>query len=300
MPKSLRQSLLLETLITWLLSARFLHQHGKITVIVAYGPTEISEETEQHLFSDTLRNLIQDVPPHDITIVLTDFNATISAEVCDPQQPITGPIFIDPFTNDNGNRSEPFAGRNLCISDTWFPRKQIHHWTWYSPDGATRKATTIFLISQRWRSFITNCRVYRGAEIGNTDHRLLIADMKLKLKANPSNKFQPRLNSAKLADPVIQTSYQCSISNRFNALANDNSDNWQHFKQEVCKAAEETIGRTRPSPKQPWISMETLKIIDLRREARLRGDTNGHVSMVCAMQPSAETVKYLGWDNPPC
>ncbi|XP_042869479.1 craniofacial development protein 2-like [Penaeus japonicus] len=226
----------------------------------AFGPTEISKENDQDLFSDNLRNLIQDVPPHDITIVLSDFNATISAEACDPRQPIPGPIFIDSFTNDNGNRLLNLCRfNNLCISDTWFPRKQIHHWTWYSPDGTTQKPNDHILISQRWRFITTNCRVYRGAEMGNTDHRLLIADMRLKLKANPTNKSQPRLNSAKLADPVMKTSYQCSISNRFNALANDNSDNWQHFKQEVCKAAEETIGRTRPSPEQPWISMETLK-----------------------------------------
>ncbi|XP_042890431.1 uncharacterized protein LOC122265279 [Penaeus japonicus] len=141
MPKSLRQSL-----ISWnpisgrLFSARFLHQHRKIPVIVACGPTEISEETDKDLFSDNLRNLIQDVPPHDITIVLTDFNATISAEACDPQQPITRHIFIDTFTKDNGNRLLNLCRfTNLCISDTWFPCKHGAVLT-----GRPEKPMTIF------------------------------------------------------------------------------------------------------------------------------------------------------------
>ena len=33
-----------------------------------------------------------------------------------------------------------FGLNDLSIVDAWFPRKKIHQWTWYSPDGKTRKA----------------------------------------------------------------------------------------------------------------------------------------------------------------
>ncbi|KAI8484599.1 hypothetical protein Bbelb_377060 [Branchiostoma belcheri] len=148
---------------------------------------------------------------------------------------------------------------------------RIHHWTLYSPDGRTRKAIDHILISARWKSCITNCRVYRAAQLANTDHRLLVAHVRMKLKADPTAKKERRIDSSQLLDPLIQEKYMCSISNRFNALTQDETADWQNFKTEVLKAAEETVGRSRPAPKKPWVSHETLHIIDRRRAARLRG-----------------------------
>ena len=165
--------------------------------------------------------MIQHIPPHDITVVLTDANASISAlDGNNPNTPIdtavTGTTFIDERTNDNGNRLLLLCqSHNLCITDTWFPRKRIHHWTWYSADGRTRKGIDHILISRRWRSSVTNCRVFRGAQLGNTDHRMLVAQLKLRLKADPTTKHQPRLDSTRLLDPVMASSYHCTISNRY-------------------------------------------------------------------------------------
>ena len=165
-----------KSIISWkpvsdrLLSARLLHQHGKMTVIVAYSPTEVAPDQAKDSFHDQLQDAIQAAPPHDIVIVLTDANATISTP--DPSLPVvTGPVFIDSTTNDNGRRLLNLCrATNLCIADTWFPRKRIHHWTWYSPDGKTKKAIDHILISRRWKTAITNCRVFRGAQLANTDH----------------------------------------------------------------------------------------------------------------------------------
>ena len=299
-PTRLRRSLL-----SWkpvndrLLSARFLHQHGKMTVIVAYGPTNQAEEAIKDAFSDQLLQLIQEAPPHDITIVLTDFNASLSAAShIASSQPVSGPVYIDTFTNDNGNRLLNLCrSSNLCIADTWFPRKQIHHWTWYSPDGITRKALDHILISQRWRSFVTNCRVYRGAELGNTDHRLLVAEIKLKLKTNTPAKFLPRLDSARLSDPAMQASYQCAITNRYSVLADEVSTDWQHFKSEVCRAAEETIGRAKPAPKKPWISNETLEIIEQRRAARLSGDSDSYRRLNAVRNAAIRRDREKFWEE---
>ncbi|XP_066301877.1 craniofacial development protein 2-like [Branchiostoma lanceolatum] len=165
-------------------------------------------------------------------------------------QPWRTPLLMATTTNNNGSRLlELCRATNLCIADTWFPRKRIHHWTWYSPDGRTRKAIDHILISSRWKSFVTNCRVYRGAQLGNTDHRLLIAHMRLKLKADPSTKRQVRLDSTRLKDPQIQETFKCAITNRYNALAPDETTDWERFRSEAFKAAEEAIGKSRPSPK---------------------------------------------------
>ena len=145
-----------------LLTARLHHRHGKLTIIVGYAPTDIAPEALKDDYYDALQAAILAVPPHDITIVLTDANATVSNDARDPTvTPVTGHFYVDPVTNDNGHRMiELCRGTNLCVADTWFPRKHIHAYTWYSNDGVTRKAIDHVLISQRWRSSITNCRVY--------------------------------------------------------------------------------------------------------------------------------------------
>ncbi|KAI8494385.1 hypothetical protein Bbelb_276110 [Branchiostoma belcheri] len=263
-PKQLRGSLL-----SWkpvsdrLLTARLLHQHGKMTVIVAYGPTDVAPDQDKDLFFDQLQELVKDAPQHDITIVLTDANATLcqASRSASPQN-VLGPISADPSTNDNGSRLLDLCrATNMSIADSWFPRKRIHHWTWYSLDGRTRKA-------------IDHSHL-RPVEIVHHKlpyHRLLVAHMRMKLKADPTAKKERRIDSSQLLDPLIQEKYMCSISNRFNALTQDETADWQNFKTEVLKAAEETVGRSRPAPKKPWILHETLHIIDCRRAARLRGD----------------------------
>ena len=47
---------------------------------------------------------------------------------------------------------------------------------------------------------IQNCRVYRSAEFLNTDHRLVVATLKLQLKSGRMVPSQPRLDAGKLND----------------------------------------------------------------------------------------------------
>ncbi|KAI8510935.1 hypothetical protein Bbelb_118510 [Branchiostoma belcheri] len=199
--------------------------------------------------TSSLKGLVQDAPQYDITIVLTDANATLcqASRSASPQN-VLGPISADPSTNDNVSRLLDLCrATNMSIADSWFPRKRIHHWTWYSPDGRTRKAIDHILISARWKSYITNCRVYRGAQLANTDHRLLVAHVRMKLKADPTAKKERRIDSAQLLDPLIQEKYMCSISNRFNALTQDETADWQSFKTEVLKPLRSRGSRTRLS-----------------------------------------------------
>lgn len=142
---------------------------------------------------------------------------------------------------------------SLSINDTWFPRKNIYKCTWYSPDGRTQKLLDHILISSCWKSSITNCCVYRGAQLGNTDHHLLVAQLRLKLKATPKQ-VQPWLLASHLQDLTITTAFACSISNRYGVLAAEQLTNWNHFVIPVNQAAADSIGRPRPTPRCTWIS----------------------------------------------
>ena len=202
------------------LTARFNHRHGKLSVVIAYSPTDLATDDVKDRFYATLARIINKVSKHDITIVLTDANATLCTAARDSHPDAVGRFFVDPTTNDNGERLLDFCiESDLKVIDTCFPRKRIHYWTWYSNDGRTKRALDHILVSRRWSTGITQCRVYRSAQLGNTDHRLLSAKLRLKLKAESKSNRTPKFNLENLKDPEIRYRYQVEITNRFNALA---------------------------------------------------------------------------------
>ncbi len=107
---------------------------------------------------------------------------------------------------------------------------QIHHWTCYSNGGFPKKAIDHIIISRRWLRCVTQCRLFRGAQLGNTDHRLLCANIRLKLKAPPGSRQHHQPDISRLADPSTKLQYQCEISNSYDALA-ESTDQWEDFKK---------------------------------------------------------------------
>ena len=267
------------TVLSWkpisgrLLIARLNSKHGKISVIVGYAPTEVAPDNIKDAYYDQLQSILQTVPPHDLTLVLTDANATISADTRDPTLPyVTGPVFVDRATNDNGRRLVNLCREaGLSVADSWFPRKKIHHWTWISNDGVTMKAIDHILVSTRWRSFVQNCRVFRGAQLANTDHRMLVATLTLKLKRTPANKVLRHAVHA-LEKPTVRQHFALTISNRYAALEDNASTDWPTFRDAVTSTATDVLGSRGAAPKRPWISPQTLSIIEERRHARLNND----------------------------
>ena len=128
------------------------------------------------------------------------------------------------------------------------------------------------IVSRRWRSSITNCRTYRRAELENTDHRLAISNLRLRLKAQKSDHRPPRLDQNNLANSNTHQVYAVSISNRFDCLGqiSESEEAWQLYKDGVLHLAESTIGRLKPR-KKSWISQETLDVIELRYPGLLSG-----------------------------
>ena len=67
------------------------------------------------------------------------------------------------------------------------------------------------LVDGRWR-MIQNCRVYRSAQFLNTDHRLVVATLKLQLKSGRMVPSQPRLDVRKLNDKRIAEEFVNRLS----------------------------------------------------------------------------------------
>ena len=72
---------------------------------------------------------------------LSDSNTALSQDARTNWPDVVGTTFVDKTTNDNGERLLSFCrSTEMCIADSWVSPKRIHHWTWYSTDGFTKKS----------------------------------------------------------------------------------------------------------------------------------------------------------------
>ena len=115
------------------------------------------------------------------------------------------------------------------------------------------------LISNRFRSVITDIRELRGPDIGS-DHNLLKIDFKVKLTVKTGNKYEKRKIVNVFKNPIWKQEYAKEINNRFEILENmhdeDNIDNninekWENIKTIIKKTKQQLTEKNQ--------STETLK-----------------------------------------
>jgi len=69
------------------------------------------------------------------------------------------------------------------------------------------------LVNSKWRGSVTNARVYPSADIGS-DHQLMVAKIKLKLKARRKREAVQRFDTCKLSDPDVADQYRLNVGQR--------------------------------------------------------------------------------------
>ncbi|VDO51298.1 unnamed protein product [Schistosoma margrebowiei] len=141
--------------------------------------------------------------------------------------------------NENGER---FA--NLCvfnkfvISGTIFPHKRIHKATWISPEHTTENQMDHICINKKFRRTMEDVRTKRAADIAS-DHHLVVANLKLKLKKNwtTGQTVLQRFNTAFLQDTDKLEEFKIALNNRFQVLQDllkeeetTMEDNWKGIK----------------------------------------------------------------------
>jgi hypothetical protein len=123
--------------------------------------------------------------------------------------------------NDNGVRVVNFAtSKNLAVKSTMFPRRNIHKFTWTSPDGKTHKQIVHILIDRRRHSSIIDVRSLRAADC-DIDHYLVVTNVREGLEVNKQRTQRvntERFNLNKLNEVEGNEQYRNKIRDRFNAL----------------------------------------------------------------------------------
>ncbi|VDP83300.1 unnamed protein product [Schistosoma curassoni] len=108
-------------------------------------------------------------------------------------------------------------------------------------------------------------RTRRGADI-TSDHHLVVANLKLKLKKNwtTGQTALQRFNTAFLRDTDKLNEFKIAFNNRFQALQDllkeeetTMEDNWKGTKEALPSTCQEVLGLKKHHHKE-WISIETL------------------------------------------
>ena len=73
------------------------------------------------------------------------------------------------------------------------------------------------LVDCRWK-MIQNCSIDRSAQFLNTDHRLVVATLKLHLKSRRMVPSQPRLDVGKLKDERVAEEFANRLSGDFGGV----------------------------------------------------------------------------------
>lgn len=249
-----------------------------ITVIAVYAPTRDADDTTKNDFYEDLQNLVRQVPSSDMLIVAGDWNARAGKSDGLSQGAVGKFGLGDRCTN--GDRMVNFATSNkLVLTNTRFDHPVHHITTWYSNDGRTSSQIDYIMVRSRWSCCVLDSRVFRGAETGNlngSDHMLVRAKLRLRLKS--LDKLQPvkKLDVGKLRCGATAAKFQVELSNRFEGLPlldreSPPEEHWEQFKSHVRDVAHKELGGRRPARKE-WISPDTITLVEKTRDARNAGN----------------------------
>jgi hypothetical protein len=153
------------------------------------------------------------MPGHCIKLLLGDMNAQVGKE--NTYKTTIGKHSLHNRSNDNGIRLINFAiSKNMVISSTRFPRKNIHKETWLSPGGRFSIQIDHVLIENKHKRIIQNLKSYRGAD-ADTDHYLVLIDFRVKMSMEwkKKQKILGKYDVDKLKNKETVWTHQETVSN---------------------------------------------------------------------------------------
>ncbi|KAJ4446465.1 hypothetical protein ANN_13161 [Periplaneta americana] len=239
------------------------------------------EEKDDYIkdsFYEELEHNFDQFPRYHMKILLGDFKAKVGRE--DIFRPTIGKEGLHAISSDNGVRLVNFAtSKNLIVKNTTFPHKDIHKYTWTSPDGLTHNQIDHILIDKRRHTSVVDIRTFRGADC-NSDHYLVIGELRERLSVAKRVEQQvniTKFNILKLKDEEAKQNYQVEISNRFATLESsdevekelDVNSVWENIRDSIKIAAQQSIGYYETKKKKPWFDEDCCMVVERRKQAKL-------------------------------
>jgi hypothetical protein len=118
-----------------------------IIVLNVHAPTEDETDDTKYSFYEELERVFDKFPKYHMKILLGYFNAKVGREVI--FKTTIGNESLHKIINDSGVRLVNVAtSKNLRVKSTTFPHRNIHKYTWTSPDGKTHNQIDHILVDR--------------------------------------------------------------------------------------------------------------------------------------------------------
>ena len=118
------------------------------------------------------------------------------------------------------------------------------------------------MVNRRWRSSVQSCRAFSKPDIGS-DHQLVMAGIKIKLKTTNGRGKVKRFDVDKLSNLAVQQQYQRTLNLKWKEAEEEETletveDIWKTVKMVYTETASEVLGIQEKKKSSPWISKEIL------------------------------------------
>ena len=272
-----------------IVAARVIVNGTKLSIFSCYSPTDTktySDSTKDAFYSTLSKSIksIKSEHPSFKLIVGGDFNATVGND-CEPDKWTCVGNNHDPDpTSENGLRLLKFCKEHeLFMMNSFFGRKNIHRWSFYSNLGYKRRLDYIFC---EWyvKRFTNNCRVYRSVSKGfQSDHRVVIMNcafpsrkMRKQVfsKKNVDKSLHCNIKSLKLDEDVVK-SYSSSLDEMLKDCSNfsDVNELSEKITLSIQSSSKTHIPpKKRSSDVKPWVNETFLRLIEDRNRCKKDDD----------------------------
>ena len=242
----------------------------RLNIIQCNAPTNNAEEEKKDDFYQQLQAVLDGRGAKDITILVGDFNAKIGMDNTGYKD-IMRTHGLGQM-KENGERFGDLCALNQqVIGGSIFQQKRIHKAKWISPNQIDH-----ICISRKFRRswWDVRVRVMRGADV-YSDHHLHMTTVRPHLKRfTIANSTHTRFNLRLLRNKDTQTSFQISLSSRFQPLQelieDDETDivtRLEHCKKLCNDTCQEGLGKEK-TPHKVWICADTTHKLETRRERK--------------------------------
>ena len=260
----------------------------RISLTNVYAPhAGLTSQTKTD-FYDSLAHIVRQQPPHQINLILGDFNARLM-EILPGERSILGQFLYRDHEStisnlSNGQLENRKMFIDLCLEEaflpanTWFCKPTPRLATYRSPTVPTFNASNIntthyaqrdyILINDRWKNTITDITNIQDTLL-DSDHSLQIATLKVKLAKQKKRKNLLRPRYRKPTEEEMGL-YNQAVSQYLGTMAS--SDPCTDFAQSLQLAAKHNLTKIPVTQKKDYISADTWKLIEEKEAAITAGD----------------------------
>ncbi|XP_037037548.1 craniofacial development protein 2-like [Bradysia coprophila] len=248
------------------------------SVINVHAPHNESVEGDKDDYYEALARAYDELPAHDIKIVIGDFNAKVGKE--EVYRPTIGRYSLHENTNENGQRMIFFAAeRNLVVKSTFHKHKSRHLATWKHPnDNLPANQIDHLLISGRHLTDVIDVKSCWKANV-DSDHYLVVSTLRAHLARfhNGRSETVRRFAVEKLKDTRIAETFADNISTKLQQLRQaqpgDTPPEWLSVSDVIKQEAIDTLGYQRPNDFKTWFDAECADVTDRKNAARIEKES---------------------------